>query len=207
MPGIKNLKGIFFLILVFSSINSYCQEFEIPPKRGKNKSPFFPSHFIFSAGLNVHAETSNGIHGGLTADFRLNIFHIFPDLSAGFSFPIVAGFSPETSTPFFSTPVLLQINLGNQATKDFFSGIGLSLGGGFTNLYLSSGFEPATIWSGRLCWSMLGRPWALHYGWVAPYSIGINYFHSFSLTTCIGKWVKKTGRLNKLDKFMRPYRR
>ncbi|MFM7078162.1 MAG: hypothetical protein ACKOYC_00065 [Bacteroidota bacterium] len=74
---------------------------------------------------------------GLAWNPSLSLTRSFSDFSISIGSQLVAGYHPESSvddSAFFyaDTPLLLEANFGNNASKDFYSDFGWFLGGGYS---------------------------------------------------------------------------
>ena len=181
--------------------------------QAKQPGGFFAQRFTFSAGTvySLH-ENSVPASAGMLAAPRLFITTAYTDFSVSFdpSPQLLHSFSDSDNISdkiFFQLPLMLRVNLGHLASKDFRSTYGFFAGAGW-NLQLGQGKS-----TNSFCADAGVRFWLFGQSFTAMYQrlfTEEKIFSSpnfFSLQINLGKYLSQVKANNKVSNFMKPYRK
>jgi len=181
-------------------------------------------HFRHSVGLGVSMlQNKEAVSPafGLYYNPQLNYLDKFSDFSMSVAMPVIVGGHIETSivdTSFFfaQVPLVTEVNIGHYATRDFTNSIGMSFGGGYAMQVTNRGLGHGPVVTASF------RTWIKHASITVRY-IGMFQFtqeetngtvvfpdgynsHSIALALNLGQYLSKVRQMNKISKWMNPFR-
>ena len=178
----------------------------------KQPGGFFAQHFTLAAGVSSSLPQNDiAASAGLLLAPRIFITTTYTDFSVSFdpspqalySFSGSEAFSEKL---FFQLPVMLHVNLGHLASKDFHSGYGFFAGGGWS-IQLGHG-ESVNSFAGDagIRFWLFGQSFSLAYQRLLSHEKIFSSDDSFSLQINFGKYLANVKANNKVSNFMKPYR-
>lgn len=173
----------------------------------------FSSRFKLSAGYSSYLlETGNKVSPvhALGATPQLNLWQPRSNFSIAVVAPLTAGFHFRTkvlSRKFFFSdlPLMVEINYGHLATKDFRKWWGVFAGGGYTfqsvGMYWQHG---ANLSAGFRFW-LFRQSFTLRYARFFSRYPEDFFSHRLTLEINLGRYLKDVHFKNKLGKFEKPF--
>ena len=158
---------------------------------------------------------------GLYYHPQINYINKFSDFSMSVGMPVMAGAHIKSSfvqnTFFYAkVPLITEANIGHYSTRDFTNAVGMTIGGGYAMQYtdLGLGHGPVATVSART--------------WIKHVSITVRYLGMFQIPTSdsngvtvaakgynthmlvlafnMGNYLSKVRQMNKISKWMNPFR-
>jgi hypothetical protein len=179
----------------------------------KEPGGFFAQRLTVAAGVASSLPEDNiAASAGLLFAPRVFITTAFTDFSVSFdpSPQFLYSFSDSQAVSeklFFQIPVMLHVNLGHLASKDFHSAYGVFVGGGWNFQFghgeSTNGFA---IDAGIRFW-MFGQSFSLSYQRLLSHEKIFSSDNFFSLQINLGKYLEQVKANNKVSNFVKPYRK
>lgn len=179
----------------------------------KQPGGFFAQRLTVAAGAaSSLPEDHVPASAGLLFAPRIFITTAFTDFSISidpapqllYSFSDLQSFSEKL---FFQLPVMLHVNLGHLASKDFHSSYGVFAGGGWNLQYgHGEGVNGFVLDAGIRFW-LLGQSFSLLYQRLLEHEKIFSSDTFFSLQINLGKYLSQVKANNKVSNFVKPYRK
>lgn len=203
-----NMRFIITCILgVFLSTTMFAQ-------KGQTKKPFlFRQAYKNSVGLGAGIYNFNDAQefiGLLNYAPQLDLTNRHSDLSLSLNTQLSAGYhvkSANDSMAFFYTdvPLLLQVNIGHLASRDFYSEFGVFFGMGYDwNYHRNNLQDGMAITAGLRTW-VGSKSFTIRYLYCDFLSIE-NPVHTITLNMNLGDYLPYVKANNKISKFVRQYK-
>ncbi len=170
--------------------------------------------FISSAGLafpRANHNRQNEQFYGLCYSPSLNLLNKHADFSvAAASHITIANHFKSANDPvdylMVSFPAFLQFNIGHLATRDFYSSLGISFGGGYNFSVIRSEFDMGALLITAIHFWFLKRSFTVGYA-QTHFQNHRTLMHEVSLQLNIGAYLKDVRSNNKISKFVKPFRK
>ncbi len=165
--------------------------------------------FKHAAGIGVilyDFDNSQDLIPIITYSPNLSLTRAFSDMSVSFGSHISFGYHPASSTDsleyiYTDLPLLVELNLGHNASKDFYSDLGFFIGGGYSfNLFREE-------WQSGPCATLGIRTYIFGPSFTIRY---LRFFavdeydqstHNISLSLNLGNYFESVKKNNKISRF------
>ncbi|MBK5284036.1 MAG: hypothetical protein JJE25_01415 [Bacteroidia bacterium] len=196
---------ILFMTLVASVQSSFCQS-------NNQKGNFLTRRMITSAGINYSLPEEN-IYSAAGMNFSPQLFltTVYSDFSFSVETNFVVNYKMEDDKSevsekiFFQLPVMMNVNLGHLASKDFFNAFGFFAGAGWNIQYGESRTVNGFAWGAGFRFWMFEKSFTLRFihfpGNEKLFSSGKIILIQMNL----GKYLNNVKANNKVSNFMKPY--
>ena len=158
---------------------------------------------------------------GLHYNPQINYLDRHSDFSLSVAMPFMIGghiASSFVQNSFFyaKVPLITEMNIGHNSTRDFTNAVGMSLGGGYAIQVTDLGLGHAPVATASV------RTWVKHVSITIRY-VGMYYInstpddgtvaiekgyntHTLTLAINLGHYLSKVKQMNKISKWMNPFR-
>lgn len=182
----------------------------------QNTEPEFTigNRFISSAGLVIQRANHDQINEhlyGLCYSPSLNMLNKYADFSVAIASHLAlsnhfkSALDP-TNYLMMSFPAFLQFNIGHLATRNFYSSLGISFGGGYNFSVIRSEFDAGPLLITAIHFWFLNQSFTVGYA-QTHFKKGSTLMHEISLQLNIGAYLKDVRGNNKISKFVKPFRK
>jgi hypothetical protein len=208
----SGLRGMLTMIILLFTVQLPAQT----QRKGSMKKPFeLSQQFKHSAGAGVGAYRVNGsdeLFYQIAYNPSLSLTRSFSDFSFSVGSELKAGYHPSTGVDSFGfvvaqLPLLLELNFGNNASKDFYSDQGWFFGGGWSYNLFNEEWNHGPVVTLGIRTFLFGPSWSVRYSRYFAMQETDRSMHNLTLLLNLGKYFEQVKLNNKVSRFSDGFRR